>query len=265
MRTSAFAYGTAYLASLDRLAPTLFSGYAISGPSRNVYSEIGTTVSDIADEGTSFGEGSSAQFTRSTVEAATSTHLILDASRPFASGNTGRVTLVGSSGMLWEGQLADMIQLVTKLTELFRVLVPHLSVPHAPSLLEMPMDASRPEALVGLEEYQIDNWDGEGALALSDEVIDDAASLLQSLPKYAPPPDVAPAADGTICMEFGESAKAIWIHVEPERKVAILVKQGDQREEKHFYVHTASLIRYLKEQFEKLYRERSDPGGKAAA
>jgi hypothetical protein len=265
MPTSALAYGTAYLASLDRLAPTLFPGYAVSAPSRSTYAQIGRTVLDIAEEGASFGMGSSALVTRSTVDAATSSHLILDASRSFASGSTGSVTFVGYSGMLWEGQLAEVIQLLTKLTELFKVLVPSLSIPYAASPLEMPMDAGRPEALAGLEEYQIENWDGEGASALSGEVIDDAASLLRSLPQYAPLPDVAPAADGTICMEFGESAKAIWIHVEPERKVAILVKQGDQREEKHFYVHTASLNRYLREQFEKLYGEQSDYAGRAAA
>jgi hypothetical protein len=92
------------------------------------------------------------------------------------------------------------------------------------------------EALESLEEYSADDWDMEGARAISPEVIKIAASLLQRLPKEAASPDVAPAADGTVCMEWVARSGLLWLDLGSDRTAWMLTKIDGQREEKRLPV-----------------------------
>jgi hypothetical protein len=92
------------------------------------------------------------------------------------------------------------------------------------------------EALESLEEYSVDDWDGEGARAISPEVIKIAASLLRRLPEGAALPDVAPAADGTVCMEWVAPSGELWVDVGSDRIAWVLTKIDGQREEKRLPV-----------------------------
>ena len=62
-------------------------------------------------------------------------------------------------------------------------------------------------AFLGIHsECKIENWDGEAAFAINDEVIaiahNIATTLFALLPKGTPPPDVIPEADGEICLSW---------------------------------------------------------------
>jgi hypothetical protein len=85
------------------------------------------------------------------------------------------------------------------------------------------------EALKSLEEYSADDWDMQGACAISPEVIKITASLLQRLPKEAAPPDLAPAADGTVCMEWVTPSGLFWVDLGPDRTAWILTKIDGKR------------------------------------
>jgi hypothetical protein len=58
------------------------------------------------------------------------------------------------------------------------------------------------DPLKGYEKYQTDNWDGHGAEAITAATLDYARKLMKVMPTSLGGPDVAPAADGTIALEW---------------------------------------------------------------
>ena len=56
------------------------------------------------------------------------------------------------------------------------------------------------------DECQTADWDGQGAIAITDQVIAIAEKVLEALfalvPKGTPPPDLIPEADGEICISW---------------------------------------------------------------
>jgi hypothetical protein len=72
--------------------------------------------------------------------------------------------------------------------------------------------------LKGYEKYSTENWDGHGALAISPETRSSAATVINALPKHFGAPDAAPAADGTIGLEWipeSGSFKKLFIDIGP--------------------------------------------------
>jgi len=63
-------------------------------------------------------------------------------------------------------------------------------------------------------ECSVANWDGEGALAVSDQVITVAEDILSALfeliPKGTPAPELIPEADGEICINWAIDADKVF-------------------------------------------------------
>jgi hypothetical protein len=74
-----------------------------------------------------------------------------------------------------------------------------LGVDPAPKGLSI---VGRPDLLAGYERYAVGDWDGEQAQAISAETTAATRSLIGVLPMTFGNPDVAPAADGTIGLEW---------------------------------------------------------------
>lgn len=73
-------------------------------------------------------------------------------------------------------------------------------------------------ALAGYDRYSLPNWDGHGAEPILPETIAATRSLLRILPSTFGEPDVAPAADGTIGLEWvpeAGSLRKLFIDVGP--------------------------------------------------
>ncbi|MGY4461529.1 hypothetical protein [Bradyrhizobium sp. LB13.1] len=58
------------------------------------------------------------------------------------------------------------------------------------------------DPLKGYEKYQAANWDGHGAEAITAATLDYARKLFKALPTTLGSPDVAPAGDGSIALEW---------------------------------------------------------------
>jgi hypothetical protein len=74
-------------------------------------------------------------------------------------------------------------------------------------------------SLAGYDRYSVRNWDGDQAEAILPETIAAARSLLQALPSNFGEPDIAPAADGTIGLEWipeTGSLRKLFIDVGPK-------------------------------------------------
>jgi len=98
-------------------------------------------------------------------------------------------------------------------------------------------DVNPPDEFVEFESYMIEDWDGYGAKALSRETIDTAREVFRRISQFAPP-DVAPAADGTIGFEWRvrteRRSKTVLVEIGPESQITIRV-QGDQRHQDFFW------------------------------
>jgi hypothetical protein len=57
-------------------------------------------------------------------------------------------------------------------------------------------------ALVGYDKYQTENWDGYGARPITTETLNFARRIMSFLPTSLGAPDVAPAGDGSIALEW---------------------------------------------------------------
>jgi hypothetical protein len=87
------------------------------------------------------------------------------------------------------------------------------------------------DPLEGFSEFQTENWDGEGAKAIDSETLGAARELIEKLPVWIAAPEAAPAADGSIGLEWvwqeaGRPVK-VFIDVEPGRKVATFVRYSN--------------------------------------
>jgi len=121
---------------------------------------------------------------------------------------------------------------------------------------DIAQDQSALDALRGLAEYMYDDWDLEGARAITKEVIEIAGAVLGNMPAGAASPDVAPARDGTVCMEWFTSAGSLWVDVGSDRTACVLKKIAGEREEKRFRVDGRDFTSYLRSALEGLYPPR---------
>lgn len=119
------------------------------------------------------------------------------------------------------------------------------------------------EALTGLEGYCEDDWDMEGARAIAPEVIKIAAYLLQRVPEHAASPDIAPAADGTVCMEWVAPSGFLWVDVGSDRTAWILTKIDGEREEKRLSVDGKDFWLFFRSALERLYPPKRAEGFQA--
>jgi hypothetical protein len=113
-------------------------------------------------------------------------------------------------------------------------------------------------ALRDLEDFSLDDWDAEGARAISPDVIREAARLLSLLPDGVSEPEVAPANDGSICMEWDSAAGSLWLDIGPDRTAQTLIKIGALKEERRFCVDAPDLAIYLRMASERIYPSKQD-------
>jgi hypothetical protein len=115
-----------------------------------------------------------------------------------------------------------------------------------------------PAALADLSEFAEDNWDGEGAAAVSGEAVDEARRILCAVPPRILEPEVAPAADGSVCMEWDAPRGSIWLDIAPDRSAQTLVKIGSFKVGRHFQPDAPDLPGYLCSLVGLLYPEQPD-------
>jgi hypothetical protein len=113
-------------------------------------------------------------------------------------------------------------------------------------------------ALKDLEDFSFDDWDGEGARAISPDLIREAARLLSLLPDDVSEPEVAPASDGSICLEWDSAAGSLWLDIGPNRTAQTLIKTGALKEERRFRVDAPDLAIYLRMATARLYPSKQD-------
>jgi hypothetical protein len=73
------------------------------------------------------------------------------------------------------------------------------------------VDIPTSDPLASYEMYQIANWDGEGAEPITAQTIAYARRIIAVLPKSLGAPDIAPAGDGSIALE--------WVPGDPKHKL----------------------------------------------
>jgi hypothetical protein len=108
-------------------------------------------------------------------------------------------------------------------------------------------------ALRDLEDFSHDDGDAQRAGGILPEVMGEAARLLDLLPDGIPEPDVAPASDGSVCMEWENSAGSLWLDIEPRRTVRMLIMFGEKKQEMSFRVDDPTLPTYLRFVATRLY------------
>jgi hypothetical protein len=119
------------------------------------------------------------------------------------------------------------------------------------------------EMLRDLEGYSEDDWDMEGARAITPEVIRITASLLERLPQHVLAPDIAPAADGTVCMEWIAPSGSLWVDIGSDRTAWILTKIDGERTERRLPVDGKDFWPYFRTALERLYPPKSGGGFRA--
>lgn len=121
------------------------------------------------------------------------------------------------------------------------------------------------ELLAGLETYDYDNWDCEGAKAITQNVIGWTKAILELLPQSVPTPDIAPAASGSVCMEWERGGDFVWADVEPTGYLLMLTKFSGKRSEAAIKIGDEKLRHHLATAFVHLYptnaRHASKPTG----
>lgn len=91
-----------------------------------------------------------------------------------------------------------------------------------------------------LEEYSYDNWDLEGAVAITEDVRQAAyavKNIATNIARVRIEPDIAPANDGSICMEWEIPGRRFWVDVGPYGVVSTLYRDSGYREERLFTRH----------------------------
>ena len=126
--------------------------------------------------------------------------------------------------------------------------VPEISA-DASFLLMIPQ---REQALEGMDAYSYDDWDLEGARAVSPDVQMWTKSLLRLLHPLLPNPDVSPAPTGSLCMEWARGADLVWADVEPDGKVLTLTKYAGKKTESVFDSANGA-VHYLDAQLQRLF------------
>jgi|SRR5271169_1053257 len=90
------------------------------------------------------------------------------------------------------------------------------------------------------------------------DTIREAARLLSLLPDGVSEPEVAPANDGSICMEWDSAAGSLWLDIGPDRTAQTLIKFGALKEERRFRVDAPELATYLRVAAARLYPNKQD-------
>jgi hypothetical protein len=111
-------------------------------------------------------------------------------------------------------------------------------------------------ALRDLEDFSHDDWDADGARGITPEVLGEAARVLNFFPNGIPEPEVAPASDGSVCMEWDSSAGSLWLDIEPDRTARTLLKIGSLKEERQFRADAPDLATYLRAAAARLYSSK---------
>jgi hypothetical protein len=107
------------------------------------------------------------------------------------------------------------------------------------------------KVLADLTPYQTAGWDGEDAAALAQGTLEAVRDLLIDLAACAlATPDVAPAVDGSVCMEWHFARDrheiVIFIDIGPAQKVMSFVRGlGPQPEERHFDIYNGAAKRHV--------------------
>lgn len=115
------------------------------------------------------------------------------------------------------------------------------------------------KALRDLSAFQSDNWDAEGARGITQEMIGAAVRLLASLPAAAALPDIAPARDGSLCMEWESAVGTLWLDIGADRTVQVLLETSTFTDEKRFRADDPNVAAYLRVAAENLYPAKHEP------
>jgi hypothetical protein len=113
-------------------------------------------------------------------------------------------------------------------------------------------------ALRDLQDFSHDDWDADGARAITPGVISEVAHLLSLLPDGIPEPEVAPASDGSVCMEWDSAAGSLWLDIGSDRSAQTLVKVGSLREQRRFRADAPDLATHLRVACARLYPSKRD-------
>ncbi|MDI4231477.1 hypothetical protein OZ411_01440 [Bradyrhizobium sp. Arg237L] len=98
-------------------------------------------------------------------------------------------------------------------------------------------------------DYAFDDWDGDGATAISGADVQTARALLDTL--NAPEPEIVAGSDGSICMEWVRQSatgeKKIYVDVGPHGRILTFARFGSSAPiEKHFDEYTAEVDHHLR-------------------
>jgi hypothetical protein len=98
-------------------------------------------------------------------------------------------------------------------------------------------------------DYSLDDWDGDGASAISSQDASNARTLLNSL--NVAEPEIVAGSDGSICMEWIRQSsggeKKIYVDVGPSGKVLTFARFGSLSPiEKHFDRYGPEVIDHLR-------------------
>ncbi len=158
-------------------------------------------------------------------------------------------------------QKTEIAKYLTWFSDSSTILKASLSLPRENVVISSEeRDTRISKALEELYEFRTPDWDGDGALALADVTIERTGLILKRIPTYFNMPDIAPAADGSVCMEWNSGADFLWVDVEQDGQVRTLKNSEGQRNEKQFDLekNARALSSYLQANLELMFPLRSE-------
>lgn len=121
---------------------------------------------------------------------------------------------------------------------------------------------SADEVFADFHYYTRAGWDGEDALPITEHTLQMAYDLIDKVLLDEPPPDPAPAANGSIGLEWWNGDARLFIDVGPDAEVRTYLNLGEgAHSEELFQWGQAELKGVLKRLFTRLYGRRVESGG----
>lgn len=110
-------------------------------------------------------------------------------------------------------------------------------------------------AIADYEDYDITDWDGDGAEPITPATLAHARAIYAAISPRFPLPVVCPAADGTICAEWDRrrATAFLWLDVAEDHSSTLHGRGSSMEERRWLASEIAALVAYINDALAKVY------------